>query len=163
MRFFILLAAFFAAVSAVILESTEVEQVEYRSSKKCSLELQAALNYPHTPAADYLIKIAHRFNAAGEVLYTPNNVSYIQNFQQTYGVNIKVFDSFGDMIYPNRRANVAHAYVSVAAADIKNIIVNFSSDKGNYYTQFIVFSPFAEAKYVFITLPSANAPFLGQC
>lgn len=163
MRFFILLTVLFAAVRAVILESTEVEKVEYRSSKKCSLELQSALNYPHTPAADYLIKIANRFYAAGEVLYTLNNISYIQNFQQTYGVNVKVFDSFGDMIYPNRRANVVHAYVSVANADINNMMVNFSADKGNYYTQFIVFSPFAEAKYVFITLPSANAPFVGQC
>ena len=146
-----LLAVLFVAIWEVILKTIQVKQAKHRNSEKCSLELQAALNHPQTLAAGYLITIANRFQRDGEVWYTTSDTSCNQSIQ--------VFDAFGEILYPNLPTKVVYAYVSVAAAEINNSIVNSSAHKSNHYIKFIVLNPSAKLKSLFITHPTADAPF----
>lgn len=158
MLLFVLLALVLAAGSAVPLYPAAVEA---RTPNNCAFRLEAALNYPQTPAAVYLADIADRFKCSGQVLYTANNVSFIQNFVHTYRVAVIVFDAFGNVLYPQVPLPLPQGLmgVPVSRSNINDPVVIFVPEKQAYGTQFIVHSPFGEAKYVTIGLPAIEAPF----
>lgn len=147
-----------AVVSAFNLQTTEIAA---RSPKTCALQLQAAIDYPQTPAAVYLADIADRFKCAGEVLYTSNNVTFIKNFANTYKVVVIVFDAFGNVLFPQVPLPLPQGLmgVPVSRSNINEPTVIFVPEKQAYGTQFIVYSPLGEAKYVTIGLPASEAPF----
>lgn len=164
MKLILFFAALIAAVSALTHNVAEVEQIEANSPKKCALQLQAALNYPETPAANYLNQIAQRFRCAGQVLYTSNNISYIENFARTYGVFVVVHDAFGVPLYPDSSSPIYPLLTPmmgapVYPAEINNPIVAYFPESLAYDTTFLVYSAFGEVKIVSIGLPAVNAPF----
>lgn len=158
MLLFVLVCALLAAVSAARFETTEIEAL---SPKTCALRLQAAIDYPQTPAAVYLADIADRFKCAGDVLYTNNNVTFIKNFASTYKIVVIVFDAFGNVLFPNVPLPLPQGLmgVPVSRSNINQPAVINVPEKQAYGTQFIVYSPFGEVKYVTIGLPAIEAPF----
>lgn len=170
MKVILFLAALFAAVSALTHNVAEVQNIEQadkieaRDSKKCALQLQAALNYPETPAASYLNQLSKRFQIASDVLYTTNNVSFIENFETSYGVFVVVHDSFANILYPASTSPI-YSLISpmmgapVYPAEINNPIVTYFAESAVYYTTFLVYSAFGEVKIVSLGLPAVKAPF----
>lgn len=164
MKLIFFFAALIATVSALTHNVAEVEQIEVNSPKKCALQLQAALNYPETPAANYLGQIAQRFRCSSQVLYTPNNVSYIENFERTYGVIVVVHDAFGVPLFPDSSSPIYPLLtptmgVPIYPAEINNPIVAYFPGHLAYDTTFLVYSAFGEVKIVSIGLPAVNSPF----
>ncbi len=64
------------------------------ANKKCARELQATLYEPQTYARDYLVKVATAFNTKKPFLFTSQADSYIQSFEQKWGVTVAVKDAF---------------------------------------------------------------------
>lgn len=83
----------FLSLFVSLLSTTFAELVEVAADpSKCATELQGILNKPQTYSYEYMTKVAAQFRTGANLLFTPQSQSYIDNFQQQYGVSIAVND-----------------------------------------------------------------------
>ncbi len=69
-------------------------QVNSRTPSKCTKDLEAILFEPQSYAKEYMTKVAANLNLGKALLFTPQADSYIQTFEQEWGVTIEIFDAF---------------------------------------------------------------------
>ncbi len=81
----------FKAFSLLLLLS--LSSLESKSPSKCATELQEILFEPQSYAKEYMTKVAANFNLGKALLFTPQSDSYIQTFEQEWGVTIELFDA----------------------------------------------------------------------
>lgn len=91
------LVSVFAAVEAV--------------SEKCTNELGGIVYEPQTYAREYLTKVAANFNLGRDALFTPQADSFIQSFEQEWGVSIQVLDA-DSICLTNTVTNCSTAFFS---------------------------------------------------
>lgn len=81
----------FLSLFVSLLSTTFAELVEVAADpSKCSAQLQGILNKPQTYSYEYMTKVAAHFRTGAKLLFTPQSQSYIDNFQQQYGVSVAV-------------------------------------------------------------------------
>jgi hypothetical protein len=68
--------------------------VRSSASEKCTAELAGIVYAPETYARDYMLKVAANFNIGSAMLFTPNAQSYIDSFEQQWGVTVEIGEPF---------------------------------------------------------------------
>lgn len=143
------------------------------SRNKCSKHLEEIVYQPESTSRNYLTRLAAQINIASPVLWTPSNTSFLENFENSYGVSIVVYDAFGFVLFPLVEVVTLKSILSlplVAADEPANMFsvtatanmngAGFTRD--NYadlmYYEFIVYNVNGELKYIQIQLNTANAP-----
>lgn len=146
-----------------------------KSHKRCDLELQGIVHQPETAGLRYLESISRELKCAGQLLWTPYNVSTIENFEQKFTVVVNVWDAFGNIIYPapiinlGKSMNAALSYTNVAPEHIFFTTAHANLNTGAFDLntgtelmsyEYIQYSTNGELKYVVIYLPSEAGPLL---
>ena len=83
---------YYTALFAALL-SAFVGAKEIIDPSKCAAELQGALFEPQTYAKDYMQKVAANFKIGSALLFSPNANSYINSFENEWGVTISVSEA----------------------------------------------------------------------
>ncbi len=176
------------ALSAIGLISAE-EQKEC-PSKLCTRELEEIVYQPMTPTFAYLNRISEELKLAGPIFWAPQNESFIENFEVKYRVGIQVFDAFRNRIYPQfaplksmsqsqiwlpsksyySTTSIANmngsGFAIFSAAEMSRIILGtdlpIPFGMGAAMYEFLVYSPFGDAKYINIVMPLSEAPIVAK-
>ena len=83
---------YYTALFAALL-SAFVGAKEIIDPSKCAAELQGALFEPQTYAKDYMQKVAANFKIGSALLFSPNANSYINSFENEWGVTVSINDA----------------------------------------------------------------------
>lgn len=126
----------------------------------CSKELEGIVYQPHSAALSYFTRISEEIKVSGPVLWTPQNVSFIQTFENKYQVEVQVYDAFLNMIYPTDGSSNPMGFMPITSAANMNgsgFLRDTDSDEMARY-QFIVFDCIGQMKYILLNMPLADAP-----
>lgn len=83
---------YFKALAFTLLSSLALIRADVDKSK-CSAELQGIVFEPQTYGKDYMSKVAANFNRGKALLFTSQADSYINSFQQEWGVTVSIADA----------------------------------------------------------------------
>lgn len=128
---------------------------------KCSRQLQSIV---HVPSDIELFedssKLETQFRALGQVLFTPQNASYVWSFEQKYGVQVYISDGFGNSwdydLNPPTVQYFQSQDMSRSWAHSQLNFPGFSYDPNTqaYYYTFNIYS--LEGEQIIVTLTNAE-------
>ncbi len=134
------------------------ESSSLHDNSKCSRELQAIVHFPsQVEAFEDSSNLEREFKAIGQVLFTPQNASYVWAFEQKYGVQVHISDGFGySWIYSINPPTVVYEPKQEMSRPYAHSQINFpgfayNSANQNYYYTFNIFSLEGELLVVTIT------------
>lgn len=130
-----------------------------KSSKACSLQLQKIISSPLDQEGLYsdkeIEKWADEIRIATPLLFTPNNASVYWTLEQKYGMNIIVYDGFGNnwAYYINPPA-VYYYSVGGMGANVNKALLNYPgftyrTDSQKLHYSFTIWN--TDGRYLLIT------------
>ena len=137
------------------------EQVErdLKDTAVCSRELEGIVYQPHSAALAYFNRISEEIKVAGPILWTSQNVSFIQTFETKYQVDVQVYDAFGYLIYPEVGSKPTNFMSTTAIANMNGSGYVRDTDKDDLARyEFIVYDCVGRLKYVMLNMPLEDAP-----
>lgn len=130
------------------------------TSAACAKELEGIIYQPHSPALTYFTRISEEIKISGPILWTPQNVSFIQTFENKYQVEVQVYDAFLNMIYPTDGSSTPFGLIPITSTANMNgsgfLRDTDSMEMARY--EFIVFDSIGQLKYIMLNMPLADTP-----
>ena len=159
--------AVFSLFGLIAAEQSE-QQHRRDNSAVCTKELEEIVYQPESATLAYFTRISEGFKCAGPVLWTPQNISFIQTFENKYNVNVEVFDAFGHLIYPEIIPALKNTLTKDDRLNMGSITATANMNGSGYVRdtdaeemakyEFIVYDYQGRLKYVQINMPLSEAP-----
>ena len=150
-----------AALSIIGLVSAEEQDRHYPENQAiCTRELEEIVYQPESPALNYFNRITEEIKIAGPILWTPQNVSFIQSFEAKYRVAVQVYDAFYKMIYPTDGSSTPVGFLPITSTANMNGsgLLRDTDEMALLRYEFIVFDCIGQMKYILINMPLDESP-----
>lgn len=151
----------FSSTSANLNSKTRSSQsypLSVEDSIACSREVEGIVYQPISPASLYLNRISEEIKIASPLLWTATSSSFLDSFEQKYGVSVIVRDPFRNVVYPTGSLDPPNYASTTATANMNGNGFVRDTTVENVINEFIIYNPYGELKYVSVSVPLFDAP-----